>query len=236
LATQPDILGSYRPINLEEQVTNYRTQLTLTPVGLFYTFGKEPNRRLVQLFDWSYRFSDGSRLVGQINAQLGKDGNTLIAPTKLVANYIGTDGKTILLSWKDRDFEAFEATLDGTNVLLIASNDNFVTNSMCLVSSESYPRAQVTHWGMQLFKEAFNRDAWSLTPLTDLSPDAQQRIVIDWVFCLRSLCWQVSFNFWLFPPKMSYRWTFHPCFPFFPSLQIVRTFYRSECLATGLSS
>ncbi|AFY79631.1 hypothetical protein Ple7327_4531 [Pleurocapsa sp. PCC 7327] len=217
-------------------MTNYRTRLTLSPVGLSFTFGKEPTY-IAKLYNWSYHFSDGSRLVGRVRGKLGEDGNTLVEPTDLVAEYVGTDGQTVLLSWQDRDFATFEATLDGTNLLVVASSDRFVENSICIVSSESSPRAQVTHWRIQLLKEEFNREAWSLAPSTSLSGAVKESLVLDWVFSPLFPFWQVSFNLWLPFPKLSYHWTFNPCFPFFPSIRLKKTAASMGCcLTTELAS
>jgi hypothetical protein len=216
-------------------VTNYRTRLTLSPVGLSFTFGKEPTY-LAQLFNWSYCFSDGSRLVGRVKGKLGEDGNTLVELTDLAADYIGTDGQTVLLSWSERDFATFEATLDGTNLLVVASNDRFVENSLCIVSSEPYHRAQVTHWGIQLFKEEFHREAWSLTPSTSVASAAKESLVLDWFFSPFFPFWQVSFNLWLPLPRLTYQWTFNPCFPFLSSIRLEKTATCTGCFATGLVS
>lgn len=217
---------------------NYRTKFSFTPVGLSVTYGEKPTCLAAKPFNWGYQFSDGSRLVGQVVARLDRDNNKLVEPTKLVADYISTDGKTVLLSWKEQDFVVFDATVDGNNLLLVASSDNFVADSMCLVSSENGDRAQVTHWGIQLSKDEFERNAWSMdsTTTTTTSSTNQEIITIDWVFSPVFPFWKVSFNVFLPFTGSSYHWTLHPCFPFFPITQLAKTAPNSKYPVTAFGT
>jgi hypothetical protein len=196
-------------------VSNYCTKLTFTPVGLALSYGNDSlNPVPTETFNWFYCFSDGSRLVGQVNGHLDKDHNTLLNPSHLKAEYIGTDGKTVLLSWKESDFIAFEAGLDGHNPLIVASNDNCLANSMCLVNSETRSRAQVTHWGLKLSGESFNQESWSMKLNSTDSSVSEPEMSFDWVISPFFPFFAVNLNMLLPKHPTAYCWTFFLCFPF----------------------
>ena len=152
-------------IPLEEKVNNSLTRLTIAPASPTRLLGTEnPNPAQARSFNWSYLFSDGTRLVGRVSGQLDRDGNRLLNPKLLAADYLDVDGETVLLSWSGSDFVCFDATVDGNDNCVVASNDNFLANSMSLVSFETRSRAQVTDWGSQLIVEPFESAAWLLMP------------------------------------------------------------------------
>ena len=204
-------------------MNNYLIRLTATPTGFPLSFDiQKPNPGGATSFGWSYRFRDGSRLVGQVNGQLDEDGNLLLNPTEIKADYIGADGKTALVSWNGSDFACFETTVDGTNALIVASNDNFVGNSMCLVSLAFRPRAQVTEQETQVIGEPFELAAWSVIPCP--SPVGRRQSSVGWDLSFSPLFpfLSVSCNFWLLNPRTIYRWTAFPCLPFWPFVQVVK--------------
>lgn len=209
-------------------MNNYCTKLSFTPSGLVLGFGdatSAPTSAPLESFDWSYHFEDGSRIVGQVKGYLGDDGNTLFNPTDMSATYLGTDGETILLKWENDDFCAFESTIDGTKSVIVASNDNCVSNSMCLVSCASRSCAQITHWGIQLEGESFGQNSWSISPKLIPKAVSQPQVSWDWTFYPVYPFVALSFNFFNFSvlrETKSYSWTFYPYFPFYPVLKVKR--------------
>ncbi len=184
--------------------------------------GKSRNSQPQQAksFDWCYQFRDGSRLVGTFKAYLAPDGNTLLNPTQVQADYISPDGQTVRLSWCDRDFVCFDSTIDGRDMLIVGSNDCFNENSVCLVWGKTRSRSQVTDSGRQLIAESFRHDAWSLTPATSSLPSPQ--LGLDWSLSPFFPFLTVSLNFWLLNPQTIYQWTFSPYLPFFPCLRVAK--------------
>lgn len=183
------------------------------------SFGSEkPKSSLVKTYNWSYQFNDGSRLVGTVKAQLNPENYQLLNPTHVCADYIDVDGKTILQSWKDLDFACFESNLDGENMVVVASNDNFVGNSMCLVESITRTRAQVTDDGRHLIAESFNPSAWSLNAKPNDVPVPSWEL--NWQLLPLFPFLSVRLNWRLPPSSEVYRWTFFPYFCPFPVMEV----------------
>ena len=163
-------------------------------------------------FHWSYRFSDGSRLVGQVTGELDRRTGRLLRPTQMQARYFDEDGKTVLGSWEGSDFACFDLSVDGSEMAIVASNDCFVANSMCLVYCGTRSRAQVTDWGSQLIAQPFAVSAWSLTPET--SPVSSYNWLVPPLFPSVSFTWQLPYS------QTTYQWTFSPFLPFAPVLRV----------------
>lgn len=193
---------------------NYLTRLTLSPAGSTVSFGSEkPELSSIKTYQWSYKFNDGSCLVGTVKGQLDPENQKLLNPINISADYIDADGKTVLQHWKDLDFACFESNKQGNNTMIVASNDNFVGNSMCLVESISRTRAQVTDDGQQFIAEPFNPSEWSLnTHPNDISVPAWE---LNWQLLPLFPFLSIRLN-WRLPSSSDvYRWTFFPyCFPF----------------------
>jgi|GEM_PF-3470470 len=169
------------------------------------------------LFNWSYRFNDGSSLVGKVEGVFDVDNNIILNPTNIQADYLAPDGKTVLQSWQGNDFLCFEPTLDGENIVIVASNDNLQGNSMCLISSMTRSRAQVTDREFQLVGEAFNDAAWLMSRNTSSFPISE----LDWSFSPFFPFLSFTFNLQLPSSQKLYKWHFFPFFPFYPSLEII---------------
>lgn len=183
----------------------------------------------MQWFNWTYEFSDGTRLVGQVMAELNEAGDRLLNPIAIHVDYLAFDGETVLASWHDPDFACFDATVDGTSLLIVASNDNFVGNSMCLVFSRTRSRAQVTDREIQWVGEPFDPNAWSLTPIfntvsqtfspaSSVSPKLD--VTVDVVFSPFFPFYAVNFRINKPRVEKRYRWTFAPYFSVFPLLRV----------------
>jgi len=172
-------------------MTEYLTRFALNPLGLAISWQDVvPTDRPLNQLEWQYRFQDGSRLVGQIELSPTLEPANLLHPRCLQATYIGTDKKTVLLQWQRADFVIVETEKEP---LIIASSDNFVGNSMCLVSSPSRSCAQVTHWGAKLVSEPFNPYSWSCAAIA-----------------LRHFRYQVNWQFSPFFPYFGYSLRYQP--------------------------
>ena len=163
-------------------------------------------------FHWSYRFSDGSRLVGQVTGELDQRTSRLLCPTQIQAEYFDGDGKTVLGSWENSDFVCFDLSADGGEMVIVASNDCFVANSMCLVCCGTRSRAQVTDWGSQLIAEPFVASAWSLNPVS--APASSYNWLLPPLFPSVSFTWRLPYS------QTTYQWTFSPFLPFAPVLRV----------------
>lgn len=164
------------------------------------------------LSHWSYLFGDGSRLVGQFCGELEGKANHPIQPTQMRAEYWDGDGETLLGSWEEKDFACFELSEDGSEIAIVASNDGFVANSMCLVFCSTRSRAQVTDWGSQLSGEPFEPSAWSITP--EVPPAQNYNWLLPPLLPSISLTWRLPHS------RTSYHWTFSPLLPFAPILRV----------------
>lgn len=197
---------------------NHLTRLTLIPTSNCFGCGTNKQQSLSgRVYNWSYQFSNGSRLVGKIRGEMSPDGNTLVKPIEIKADYLAQDGETVLQSWITEDFACFESSCDGTNLLIVASNDNFVGNSMCLVESPGRKRAQVSNEGQPLISETLHQEAWELKPETiQVNIPAWQldyRIIPLFPFVA------VNLNLRLFDSQKAYQWAL---FPWFCPLPFVR--------------
>ncbi len=68
----------------------------------------------------------------------------------------------------------------GDNLLLMASSDNYLGNSICLVNCPQRQWAQITHWGSRLVAESLVLERLSLQCLTkDITPSTWS---VDWKF------------------------------------------------------
>lgn len=220
-------------------MNNYLARLALTSDGITISYGSnDENPVECTLFNWSYAFSDGSKLVGHVDGRLDKDKKILLNPANISADYIDVDGKTVLISWKNKDFISFETTSDNNNILIVASNDNFVANSMCLVSSASRSRAQVTEQGVQLVAESLKSNNWSIAPVSSFASAPESGIGFDWSFSSSFPFFAVSLNCWVPNPRLMYQWTFLPFLPLYPFLRVMRTSRNSDDLIkkAGLNS
>lgn len=200
---------------------NYLTRLTLTPTGSKVSFGNEkPKPSPSRFYHWTYVFRDGSRLVGKVKAQLDPNGKTLVNPSQMVADYLDKDGQTVLMSWKADDFACFEADLDGNYMIIVASNDNFVGNSMCIVESITRTKAQITDSGTQHIAEAMNPVAWSMSAKPEnISVPSWE---IDWQMVPLFPFMTVSFNWGLPSGSQVYQWTFFPYVSPIPLMQVAK--------------
>jgi hypothetical protein len=138
-------------------MTEYRTHLKVSPLGLAWRLAEVALPPPVYFCQWHYTFADGTCLrgTGQI------EGNDPNAPIRGLlypqASYWGASGATELMRWQDGDFVLFEMDRD---CVIVASNDNGVSNSLCLVSCPTRSRAQITQWGSKLVTEEFCPERW----------------------------------------------------------------------------
>jgi hypothetical protein len=170
----------------------------------------------IDTFDWVYGFQDGTRLMGKVCGYLDPDSNRLLDPENCSAIYQNAQGQ-VLSRWQAGDFIAFELTTTGEDLLIVASNDNCVGNSLCLVSGISRSCAQVTDEGKSLVLEVFQYPAWSLQGDNTTSKPA-----FSWNCSLSPFFPFVSlrFNLQSTSSKKFYRWTVSPYFPFCPLLEV----------------
>lgn len=171
-------------------------------------------------FQWCYKFQDGSQLIGTITSNPEQLSAKWLKQQHIEADYLSKDGKTVLLHWEDSDFVCFDLTEEG-ELLIIASNDNFVGNSMCLVCSPIRSRAQVTDKEKQWVGEAFSGDAWSLEGKEQVKASQKADLSLDMniipVFPF------LSVNLSLRPQQSptTYQWTYFPYYSWFPWFQAV---------------
>ena len=118
-------------------------------------------------WQWQYQFTDGSVLQGQLKTStLACQAITPETPTKILRPcgdivYQAAFGKTALLHWHPSEITCLELEEE---LLLMASSDNYVSNSLCLINCPQRQWAQVTHWGTKLVAEPFDVKHWSLQP------------------------------------------------------------------------
>jgi hypothetical protein len=170
----------------------------------------------INTFDWMYVFPDQTRLVGKVSGYLDQDSNRLLDPQDLSASYLTTDGR-VIARWQGQDFITFELTTTGENILIVASNDNCLNNSLCLVSGISRSCAQVTDEGASVIREAFQYTAWSLK-----TENFAVKPAFSWNYSFSPFFPFVSLRFNLQSTcnKKVYRWTVSPYFPFCPMLEV----------------
>ncbi|WP_419547526.1 hypothetical protein [Microcystis sp.] len=170
----------------------------------------------IDTFDWVYGFQDGTRLMGKVCGYLDPDSNRLLDPENCSAIYQNAQGQ-VLSRWQGGDFIAFELTTTGEDLLIVASNDNCVSNSLCLVSGISRSCAQVSDEGKSLVREVFQYPAWSLQDDNSTSkPAFSWNCSVSPFFPFVSL----RFNLQSTSSKKFYRWTVSPYFPFCPLLEV----------------
>jgi hypothetical protein len=170
----------------------------------------------IDTFDWVYGFQDGTRLMGKVCGYLAPDSNRLLDPENCSAIYQNAQGQ-VLSRWQAEDFIAFELTTTGEDILIVASNDNCVSNSLCLVSGISRSCAQVSDEGKSLVREVFQYPAWSLQGDNSTSkPAFSWNCSVSPFFPFVSL----RFNLQSTSSKKFYRWTVSPYFPFCPLLEV----------------
>jgi len=170
----------------------------------------------IDTFDWVYGFQDGTRLMGRVCGYLDPDSYRLLDPENCSAIYQNAQGQ-VLSRWQAGDFIAFELTTTGEALLIVASNDNCVSNSLCLVSGISRSCAQVSDEGKSLVREVFQYQAWSLQGDNSTSkPAFSWNCSVSPFFPFVSL----RFNLQSTSSKKFYRWTVSPYFPFCPLLEV----------------
>jgi hypothetical protein len=170
----------------------------------------------IDTFDWVYGFQDGTRLMGRVCGYLDPDSNRLLDPENCSAIYQNARGQ-VLSRWQAGDFIAFELTTTGEDLLIVASNDNCVSNSLCLVSGISRSCAQVSDEGKSLVREVFQYPAWSFQGDNSTSkPAFSWNCSVSPFFPFVSL----RFNLQSTSSKKFYRWTVSPYFPFCPLLEV----------------
>ena len=170
----------------------------------------------IDTFDWVYGFQDGTRLMGKVCGYLDPDSNRLLDPENCSAIYQNAQGQ-VLSRWQAGDFIAFELTTTGEDLLIVASNDNCVSNSLCLVSGISRSCAQVSDEGKSLVREVFQYPAWSFQGDNSTSkPAFSWNCSVSPFFPFVSL----RFNLQSTSSKKFYRWTVSPYFPFCPLLEV----------------
>jgi hypothetical protein len=170
----------------------------------------------IDTFDWVYGFQDGTLLMGKVCGYLDPDSNRLLDPENCSAIYQNAQGQ-VLSRWQAGDFIAFELTTTGEDLLIVASNDNCVSNSLCLVSGISRSCAQVSDEGKSLVREVFQYPAWSLQgDNTTSKPAFSWNCSVSPFFPFVSL----RFNLQSTSSKKFYRWTVSPYFPFCPLLEV----------------
>jgi len=167
------------PLNRKRKIMwNYRTQYALSPwaiaVDLQVTPADLPPSPPSQ-WQWRYQFTDGSQLRGHCCGHPQAMSDELVPPDRLpvfqiqqvgITEYLAAETQTPLLQWQPAQFVCYEL---GEDLLLLASNDNYVGNSLCLVNSCHRQWAQITHWGSRLVAEPFVWEHFSLHCL-DASP------------------------------------------------------------------
>ena len=170
----------------------------------------------IDTFDWVYGFQDGTLLMGKVCGYLDPDSNRLLDPENCSAIYQNAQGQ-VLSRWQGGDFIAFELTTTGEDILIVASNDNCVSNSLCLVSGISRSCAQVSDEGKSLVREVFQYPAWSLQ-----DDNSSSKPAFSWNCSVSPFFPFVSlrFNLQSTSSKKFYRWTVSPYFPFCPLLEV----------------
>ncbi|TRV44027.1 MAG: hypothetical protein EWV53_08880 [Microcystis panniformis Mp_MB_F_20051200_S9] len=170
----------------------------------------------IDTFDWVYGFQDGTRLMGKVCGYLDPDSNRLLDPENCSAIYQNAQGQ-VLSRWQAGDFIAFDLTTTGEELLIVASNDNCIGNSLCLVSGINRSCAQVTDEGKSLVREVFQYPAWSLQ-----GDNSSSKPAFSWNCSVSPFFPFVSlrFNLQSTSSKKFYRWTVSPYFPFCPLLEV----------------
>jgi hypothetical protein len=209
------------PTASTDNVNQYLTRWTLSGSRTDLSFGAtRATVAQITSFQWSYTFRDDSRLVGQVCGKLKGEGERQLVPLQIAAEYLDVDGKTVLGSWRDTDFACFDVAVNGSETVIVASNDGFVANSLCLVSCRERNHAQITDWGSQLVGEPFEKSAWSLSAIAPPQPLAESGLAIDWTLSPAFPFVCLGINVRLPYSQAIYQWKFLPYFPFYSSFQL----------------
>ncbi|MEB3228064.1 MAG: hypothetical protein VKJ27_06750 [Synechocystis sp.] len=165
---------------------HYRTQYSLSPwaiaVELQVTPSSPTRPQPLPQWQWRYQFSDGSELRGHYYGTLVSGSApsvhlpTFHIPQVGLTEYVSADRQIPLLQWQPAQFVCYQL---GEDLLLLASNDNYVSNSLCLVQSPQRQWAQVTHWGSRLVAEPFAWDHFSIHCRDESPPDS---LTVSWQF------------------------------------------------------
>ncbi len=202
---------------MNTSLTRIKAQ-AVTPLFERQSPASSPHRQL----QWSYQFQDGSLLKGILEGNFEATQPDWLRIERIEADYISNDGKTRLLHWEGQDFACFDLTEKTEELLIIASNDNFVGNSMCLVYSPIRSCVQITEQEQQWIREPFNVTAWSFDK--SLSPPlsfSSQALALD--VDISPLFPFLSVNLSLKKQKSRkiYQWTYFPYFSVFPWLRVM---------------
>lgn len=136
---------------------HYQAGYSFSPLAIGASFSHHrPMPSSLQPWQWLYTFSDGSQLRGTFQGTV-KQSPEFADPIPSfdvqgvgVTEYLTAGDKTPLLAWQPGQFNCFEM---GESLLLMASSDNYVGNSLCLVNCPQRRWAQITHWGSRLVAE-----------------------------------------------------------------------------------
>ncbi|QUS61108.1 hypothetical protein IQE94_02865 [Synechocystis sp. PCC 7339] len=138
---------------------HYQAGFSISPLAIAVNVNlvrQRANAPSPQPWQWIYTFSDGSQLQGTFQGAV-KPGPEFANPIPSfdvqgvgVTEYLTAADKTPLLAWQPGQFNCFEM---GESLLLMASSDNYVGNSLCLVNCPQRQWAQITHWGSRLVAE-----------------------------------------------------------------------------------
>lgn len=156
-------------------MAEYRTRVTVSPLGLVVSWQNCLPETSLALWDWQYQFQDGSSLRGQCLPMVSPHSPDAFRFHPQQAVYVGSDRQTVLLAWQKRDFAIFEIHQEK---LIIASSDNFVSNSLSVVDCPERSCVQVTHWGSKLVSEPFNPQSWAMKPRSQDFAGCQ----MNWLF------------------------------------------------------
>ncbi|MFM1842329.1 MAG: hypothetical protein RLZZ490_1065 [Cyanobacteriota bacterium] len=182
---------------------NYHTQYSVSPSAIAIDLqitpaSGSPLAKQPSQWQWRYQFRDGSQLRGNycgfFSPASGPIGHLPTWQIQQVGSteYFATDKQTPLLQWQPDQFVCYEL---GEELLLLASNDNYVSNSLCLVNSPHRQWAQVTHWGSRLVAESFTWNQFSIHCLEPKIPNSWR---ISWQFSP----FFVPFFYWRLTPAI----------------------------------
>ena len=165
----------------------YRTQYSLSPWAIAADLQVTPSSvsplsKRPSQWQWRYQFRDGSQLRGNYHGAIAP----IAGPSEHfpgfqiqqvgLTEYLAADQQTPLLQWQPAQFVCYEL---GEDLLLLASNDNYVSNSLCVVNSPHRQWAQVTHWGSRLVAEPFTWERFSMHCLDATTPKC---LTFSWQF------------------------------------------------------
>jgi len=126
----------------------------MSPLGWDWRVTQLEAPPALRLCQWRYGFADGSWAEG--TGQLDHENHQNFELKNCQAWYYSNQGQ-VLIQWRPEDFALWSG---GDEWVIVASNDNGVSNSLALVSCPSRSRAQVSQWGVHLAAEDFCPDRW----------------------------------------------------------------------------